>query len=77
MNSRSVVDAGGRTWSCQQDGSNQQPLKEGQDVSIVCTTTSVKSPIRLTVGWRWSTMADNGLARLIADASPAPKKIAV
>jgi hypothetical protein len=29
----------------------------------------------LTVGWQWTKMADNGLARLIADASPMPRKV--
>ena len=71
MNSRKVTDADGRTWACRQD--DAAPVKEGQDVSILCTTATVYVPLRLTVGWQWMKMADNGLARLIAAASPAPR----
>ncbi len=76
MSSRTVKDAAGRVWACRQDdkrvlGAQQE---EGRDVSILCTTSSVTIPVRITVGWQWSTMADNGLARLITEASPAPKK---
>jgi hypothetical protein len=77
MSSRNVMDTAGRKWACRQDDRDDQILKEGQDVSILCTTASVTIPIRLTVGWQWSAMADNGLARLITDASPVPKKVAV
>ena len=73
MGSRNVVDAGGRSWACRQDDADTVTLKEGQDVSILCTTATVIVPIRLTVGWQWKKMADNGLARLITDASPIPK----
>jgi hypothetical protein len=73
MRSRNVTDVDGRTWACRQDDADHITLKEGQDVSILCTTASVTIPVRLTVGWQWSKMADNGLARLIADASPLPK----
>ena len=73
MKSRNVTDVDGRTWACRQDDADHITLKEGQDVSILCTTASVTIPVRLTVGWQWSRMADNGLARLIADASPLPK----
>lgn len=75
MNARNVKDAGGRVWACRQDDADHLEIKEGQDVSILCTTASVTIPVRLTVGWQWSKMADNGLARLIADASPIPKKV--
>jgi hypothetical protein len=71
MNSRKVTDEAGRTWACRQDDAS--PVKEGQDVSILCTTATVYVPLRLTVGWQWMKMADNGLARLIASASPAPR----
>lgn len=74
MNSRSVLDAGGRVWACRQDDVEHGKLKEGQDVSILCTTATVPVPVRLTVGWQWTKMADNGLARLIATASPLPRK---
>lgn len=49
-------------------------MAEGKDVSILCTTASVTVPVRLTVGWQWTKMADNGLARLITAASPVPRK---
>lgn len=48
-------------------------VREGQDVSILCTTASVTVPVRLTVGWQWATIADKGLARMIADVSPVPR----
>lgn len=73
MPSRNVTDAGGRTWACSQNGTKQVTLKEGQDVSISCTTPSVNAPLQLTVGWQWTKMADNGLARLITTASPVPR----
>lgn len=76
MSSRTVKDSGGRVWACRQDDARQigQVETQGRDVSILCTTASVTIPVRLTVGWQWSTMADNGLARLIAEASPVPKR---
>ena len=76
MSSRNVKDSGGRSWACRQDDVNRStlaPSTPGQDVSILCTTASVSVPLRLTVGWQWTTMADNGLARLIESASPVPK----
>ena len=76
MNSRNVTDMDGRKWACRQDVADNVAFKEGQDVSILCTTASVTIPVRLTVGWQWMKMADNGLARIIAAASPAPRKVA-
>ena len=73
MESRNVKDDDGRTWACRQDNADHITMKEGQDVSILCTTASVTIPVRLTVGWQWAKMADNGFARLIAAASPMPK----
>ena len=73
MGSRNVVDTGGRSWACREDTPDTVVFKEGQDVSILCTTATVTIPIRLTVGWQWKKMADNGLARLITDASPLPR----
>ena len=72
MNNRTVTDEDGRRWACRQDDASV--VKEGQDVSILCTTASVSIPVRMSIGWQWMTMADNGLARLIAAASPAPRK---
>jgi hypothetical protein len=74
MSSRNVTDVNGRTWACTQDDTSRAVVKEGQDVSILCTTASVTAPVRLTVGWQWKKMADKGLARLIAFASPPPRK---
>lgn len=71
MNSRNVTDAGGRSWACKQD--DKEAPRDGQDVSILCTTASVPTPIRITVGWQWMKMSDNGLARLIAEQSPVPR----
>ncbi|HEU4996790.1 MAG TPA: hypothetical protein VFT29_18365 [Gemmatimonadaceae bacterium] len=71
MNSRTVVDVAGRKWACRQDDASV--VRQGQDVSILCTTASVAVPVRMTVGWEWMKMADNGLARLISVASPVPR----
>jgi hypothetical protein len=73
MSSRNVKDAGGRTWACRQDNLMPGISSEGRDVSILCTTATVHVPVRLTVGWQWMKMADNGLARLISDVSPVPR----
>jgi hypothetical protein len=69
MNSRNVTDEDGRAWACRQDDAN--PVKEGQDVNILCTTATVSVPVRLKVGWQWMKMAEKGLARIIAAAVPA------
>lgn len=69
MNERKVTDVDGRTWACRQD--DARPVKEGQDVSILCTTATAYIPLRLSIGWQWMTMADAGLARIIAAAAPA------
>jgi len=74
MPSRNVTDVSGRTWACRQDNLELSTMRQGQDISILCTTATVTVPVRLTVGWQWTTMADNGLARLINDASPIPRK---
>ena len=66
MNSRKVTDEDGRTWACRQDDAT--PIKEGQDVSILCTTDSVSIPLRLKVSWQWMKIAEKGLARMIAAA---------
>ncbi|MGH7679463.1 MAG: hypothetical protein ACRENU_13415 [Gemmatimonadaceae bacterium] len=71
MNSRTVTDANGRSWACRQDDASV--VKIGQDVSILCTTPTVIVPVRMTIGWQWMTMADNGLARMIDNASPVPR----
>ena len=71
MNSRNVTDTGGRSWACRQD--DKEAPRDGQDVSILCTTSSVHVPVRLTVGWQWMKISDNGLARLITDQSPVPR----
>ena len=75
MKSRSVKDEAGRVWACRQDDADHgKGGREGKDVSILCTTATVVVPIRLTVGWQWTQMADNGLARLISAASPIARK---
>ena len=74
MASRSVKDSAGRVWACRQDDAQHGGPGAGKDVSILCTTPTVTVPIRLTVGWQWTKMADNGLARLITTASPAPRQ---
>ena len=76
MASRSVTDSAGRVWACRQDNNEHytRPQELGRDVSILCTTPTVTVPLRLTVGWQWRTMAENGLARIITDASPVARE---
>ena len=71
MNSRNVTDSAGRSWACRQD--DKEAPRDGQDVTILCTTASVHVPVRLTVGWQWMKISENGLARLITDQSPVPR----
>jgi len=66
MASRRVTDEDGRVWDCNPE-SAEVP---GRDVSLVCKTSSVRTPLRLRVSWRWATMAEKGLARMIAAAAP-------
>lgn len=74
MASRSVKDTDGRVWACRSDDLEHGKGAEGRDISILCTTASVTVPVRLTVGWQWLTISDNGLARIITDVSPVPRK---
>jgi hypothetical protein len=76
MAGRNVTDSNGRTWTCvaeAQDSPNEAgPM--GKDVVLSCSTPSVAEPARVTVGWQWETMSDNGLARIISFASPVPRQ---
>jgi hypothetical protein len=67
MDARKVVDEDGRTWDCKAEGAQAAP---GRDVSVTCSTTGLKSPLRIMVSWQWMKMADKGLARIIAAAAP-------
>jgi len=67
MSSRRVTDDKGRVWECKPE-TDEAP---GSDVSLVCTTAGLSAPLRLKVSWRWSKMAEKGLARMIAAAAPA------
>jgi hypothetical protein len=76
MATRTVTDSAGRTWTC----ATESPATEasgspmGRDVLLSCATASVEAPVALTVGWQWETMAASGLARLLSQASPAPRR---
>ena len=75
MADRTVTDSAGRTWTCASEvveGAGAAPA-QGQDVVLSCVTPSVSEPVRITVGWQWERMAAPGLARLISQASPAPR----
>jgi hypothetical protein len=74
MASRNVQDADGRVWACRSDDLEHGKTPEGRDISILCTTETVTVPVRLTVGWQWMTITENGLARMISDASPTPRR---
>ena len=66
MASRRVTDEEGRVWECKPETAEAP----GRDVSLVCTTASMKAPLRVKVSWQWAKMAEKGLARMIASAAP-------
>jgi hypothetical protein len=66
VETRTITDEDGRIWACRPE--NKRTPAAGRDVVLLCTTPSVPTPLRLTVGWQWLKMAEKGLARLIAAA---------
>jgi len=75
MANRTVTDVNGREWTCVPTltaaPGSAEPM--GKDVVLTCSTPSVSEPVQLTVGWQWESMSANGLARMLAAASPAPR----
>jgi hypothetical protein len=55
-------------------GADAVATSQGRDVILDCATPSVTEKVHLTVGWQWENMSSSGLARLIAQASPVPKR---
>jgi hypothetical protein len=76
MADRTITDSAGRTWTCATEtaAADGASAAQGQDVVLACVTPSVSEPVRITVGWQWERMAAPGLARLITQASPAPRR---
>jgi hypothetical protein len=74
MADRTITDSAGRTWTCTTDAAEGETAAQGRDVVLACVTPSVDEPVRITVGWQWERMAASGLARLITQASPAPRR---
>jgi hypothetical protein len=76
MAGRTVTDSAGRPWTCvpATTASSQETGPMGKDVVLTCSTPSVAEPARVTVGWQWETMSDNGLARIISLVSPVPRR---
>ena len=76
MSARTITDSAGRTWTCVREETDAAGADgaQGRDVVLVCQTPSVDEPVRITVGWQWERMAEGGLARLINQASPAPRR---
>ena len=76
MANRTVTDVNGREWTCVPTltaaPGSAEPM--GKDVVLTCSTPSVSEPVQLTVGWQWESMSANGLARMLAAASPAPRE---
>ena len=66
MSSRQVTDEEGRVWECKPESAGAP----GCDVNLVCTTPSLRTPLRLKVSWQWAKIAEKGLARMIAAAAP-------
>lgn len=75
MAQRIVKDSAGRTWTCTSSPTEAPPTADllGRDVLLTCETPSVEGAVQVTASWQWEKMADNGLARLISQASPAPR----
>lgn len=71
MEDRTVTDTAGRTWTCVPVPAAAAP---GRDVVLACQTPSVTAPVLVSVGWQWQKISENGLARLIAKASPVPRR---
>jgi hypothetical protein len=75
MADRTVTDSAGRAWTCvattKGAPGNAEPM--GRDLKLTCATASVTDPVSITVGWQWESMSENGLARLISQASPVPR----
>lgn len=76
MADRTVTDSSGRTWTCvsQAVGAHDTAASQGRDVILDCATPSVDEKVRLTVGWQWENMSASGLARLITQVSPVPRR---
>lgn len=72
MANRTVTDSAGREWTCEL--ASDAGSHEGRDVVLSCVSPAVSEPVSVTVGWQWESMATNGLARIIAQASPVPKR---
>jgi hypothetical protein len=66
MLSRRVTDEEGRVWECKPE----TEVAPGGDVNLVCTTASLRTPLRVKVSWQWAKIAEKGLARMIAAAAP-------
>jgi hypothetical protein len=66
MESRRVTDEQGRVWECTPETAEAP----GRDVSLVCKTSGLRTPLRLKVSWQWARIAERGLARMIAAAAP-------
>lgn len=74
MADRTVTDSAGRMWTCAAAPvAEGAATKQGRDVALTCATSSVSEPVRLTVGWQWESMSENGLARLLSQASPVAR----
>lgn len=71
MTARKVTDEDGRVWECRAEEDAAIP---GRDVNLLCSTSGLKSPLRVKVSWQWAKMAEKGLARMIAAAMPVPAR---
>ena len=76
MAGRTVTDSAGRTWTCvpMTTDSSDEAGPMGKDVVLSCSTPTLAEPARVTVGWQWETMSENGLARIISLASPVLRR---
>ena len=66
MSSRRVIDEDGRVWEVKAESA----AVPGRDVSVVCMTEGLRTPMKLKLSWRWAQIAERGLARMIAAAAP-------
>jgi hypothetical protein len=74
MAQRTIVDSAGRSWTCKSD--DDAGAAQGQDIKLICSCADVVEPVHVSVGWQWEKMSENGLARIISQASATDARAA-
>jgi hypothetical protein len=74
MAERTIVDTAGRSWTC--TSVDAEGAAQGQDIKLTCTCAEIAEPVQVSVGWQWEKMSENGLARIISQASATDARAA-